>query len=245
MCRSRPNIISKINTMDLFNSVYEDGLGQLAKLKTTSSNSLDFNNIKTELIEIISDLDSALESVKQAKRRAASGNGNDSFPDVDSFELNESEHKLSELKSNFNKVMEASNLQGHYSDNPFSDEAAAAFDNEGRPVPPDSSEPPDQGEINEYHQQLLQEQDDLISNGLARTINNLHDQALNIGEELEYHGELIDKVEEGLDRLNFKLVNNGIKRMNKFLATNERGGNCCIAILIVVLIFVLVLLILL
>ncbi|QPG76414.1 hypothetical protein FOA43_003803 [Brettanomyces nanus] len=228
--------------MDPFNDVYQDGVEQLAKLKTTSPNSLDFNNIKNELIEIIGDLENAIQSVKQSKQRAALGNGNDSFPEIDLFELSEREKKLEDMKSQFNGVMSSVDLKGHYSDNPFSGEAVEV-DPKHVGLPPPQNESDDN--YREYHQQLLQEQDDLISTGLATSIENLHSQAVNIGDELTYHEELLDGVEEDLDRLNFKIVNNGIKRVNKFLATNKRGGDCCIAVLIVVLIIILVLLIIL
>ncbi|VUG19765.1 DEBR0S5_11430g1_1 [Brettanomyces bruxellensis] len=230
--------------MDPFNDVYKDGLEQMAKLKTTSPNQLDFNNIKTELIEIIGDLENAIESVKQSKSRANAGNGNDSFPDIDSFELTEREKKLAELKQQFNKVMSSTELKGHYSDNPFADPDDKT-NNKGdkAQVTGGDSQLPSGTDYTEYHQQLLQEQDDLITNGLATSIENLHNQAVNIGDELDYHQELLDDVEDDLDRLNFKIVRTGIRRMNKFLGTNQRGSNCCIAILIVVLIFVLILLI--
>ncbi len=230
--------------MDPFNDVYKDGLEQMAKLKTTSPNQLDFNNIKTELIEIISDLENAVESVKQSKSRASAGNGNDSFPEIDSFELTEREKKLAQLKEEFNQVMNSSELKGHYSDNPFADPSGEEQNTENAAQAKGTdSQLPSGTDYTEYHQQLLQEQDDLITNGLATSIENLHNQAVGIGDELDYHQELLDGVEEDLDRLNFKIVRTGIRRMNKFLETNQRGSNCCIAILIVVLIFVLVLLI--
>lgn len=229
---------------DPFDDVYTDGLEQLARFKTTSPNSLDFNNIKTELIEIITDLENAVQSVQQSKKRAAAGNGNDSFPDIDTFQLNERQKKIEELKDEFNGVMTSSKLSGHYSDNPFDDANAIDAKNDKNVETNEGNQelPPDSG-LTEYHQQLLQQQDDLISNGLATSIENLHSQAVNIGDELQYHEEMLNDVEDDMDRLNFKIVKNGIKRVNKFLATDKRGGNCCIGVLIVVLVIILVLLI--
>ncbi|ESX02836.1 hypothetical protein KL918_002391 [Ogataea parapolymorpha] len=208
--------------MDPFYDVYNDGLVQLERLRSTSPNSLDFNNIKTELIETIGDLTNALEVIQQSKNRAKTGNGNDTFAHIDAAELHSREAKLQDLKSQFSDVLKSVNLPGHYSDNPFED-------------PP----PIDQ----QYTQQLLQEQDDIISKDLTKSIQNLHQQALTIGNELDYHQELLEDVEQDIDRLNFKMVNHGIKRINRFLETNERGGNCCIAVLVAVLVIILVLLI--
>lgn len=116
-------------------------------------------------------------------------------------------------------------LDGHYGENPF-------------------ESPEDvQSATNDYHQQLLQEQDLLISTQLTQSINNLHQQAMNINEELEDQRSLLDQVEDSMDRLNLKIIGTGMKRMNKFLETNEWGGNCCILLLIIALVVLLVLLI--
>ncbi|KAH3659666.1 hypothetical protein OGATHE_005711 [Ogataea polymorpha] len=192
--------------MDPFYDVYNDGIVQLERLRSTSPNSLDFNNIKTELIETIGDLTNALEVIQRSKNRAKTGNGNDTFAHIDAAELHSREAKLQDLKSQLSDVLKSVNLPGHYSDNPFED-------------PPQIDQ--------QYTQQLLQEQDDIISKDLTKSIQNLHQQALTIGNELDYHQELLEDVEQDIDRLNFKMVNHGIKRINRFLETNERGGNCC------------------
>ncbi|KAH3669269.1 hypothetical protein OGAPHI_001390 [Ogataea philodendri] len=201
--------------MDPFEDVYKEGISELGRLRSTSPNSIDFNNIKIDLIEIINDLDNALEVIQQSKNRARAGNGNDTFSHIDDSEVQARKSKLDTLKVDFNKVLQQVNLPGHYSDNPFQDPPAI-----------------DQ----QYTQQLLQEQDDIISHDLTRSIQTLHQQALTIGTELDHHQELLDDVEHNIDRLNFKLVNNGIKKINRFLETNQRGGNCCIAVLIAVLV---------
>ncbi|GMM31613.1 hypothetical protein DAMA08_043580 [Martiniozyma asiatica (nom. inval.)] len=120
----------------------------------------------------------------------------------------------------------AHDLEGAYGVDPFSDT--------------DNIEPMNK---DEYTQQLLQEQDTLISTQLTKSINTLHQQALSISQELEDQSGLLQEVDYGMDRLNFKIVNQGMEKMNKFLATNEWGGNCCIGLLIVVLVILLVALI--
>lgn len=136
--------------------------------------------------------------------------------------------QISNLKSQLTSMRNkegANSLKGQYGENPF-----------------DSPEDI-QSATNDYHQQLLQEQDLLISTQLTQSINNLHQQAMNINEELEDQGSLLDQVEDSMDRLNLKIIGTGMKRMNKFLETNEWGGNCCILLLIIVLAMLLVLLI--
>ncbi|ODV83062.1 hypothetical protein CANARDRAFT_203882 [[Candida] arabinofermentans NRRL YB-2248] len=237
--------------MDPFNDVYQDATTQLQLLKTTSPQSLEFQNIKNELMEIINDLTNALQVIKQSKLRSSSGNGNDSYYNIDSFELNEREKKLSDLKLEMNEIIKNSNIslgtgtgtgtntsKLHYNDNPFADDNGGGGDSGNNTL-----ENPEIAFNNNYNQQLIQQQDDIISNELTQSIQNLHQQALTIGDELDYQHDLLTDVHNDIDRLDYKIVNNGIKKINKFLETNERGGNCCIAILIGVLIVVLVLLV--
>ncbi|GMG41799.1 unnamed protein product [Ambrosiozyma monospora] len=264
--------------MDPFYDVYEDGLEQLSLLKATSPTSLDFNNTKTEVVEIINDLSNALDVIKQSKSRALLGNGNDTFPDIDSFEINERERKLANLKNDFNTILKTSNLPpGYYSDNPFDDSNAinanlggSGFNNNGSSSSIHASSgaragtgtgtgigtaTTGQGQpvgghardefYQQYQQQLIQQQDDLISNELSTSIQNLHNQALTIGNELDDQRDLLNEVDDHMDRLNFKVVNTGIKKLNKFMAENRRGGDCCIVVLVVILIVILVLLVIL
>ncbi|GME86134.1 unnamed protein product [Ambrosiozyma monospora] len=256
--------------MDPFYDVYEDGLEQLSLLKATSPTSLDFNNTKTEVVEIINDLSNALDVIKQSKSRALLGNGNDTFPDIDSFEINERERKLNNLKNDFNTILKTSNLPpGYYSDNPF-DDSNAVHNGSSSSVHASSGtgvgttttgpgQPLSQGQgqgqpvgghardefYQQYQQQLIQQQDDLISNELTSSIQNLHNQALTIGNELDDQRDLLNEVDDHMDRLNFKVVNTGMKKLNKFMAENKKGGDCCIIVLVVILIVILVLLVIL
>ncbi|GME67670.1 unnamed protein product [[Candida] boidinii] len=255
--------------MDPFYDVYEDGINQLNILKITSTNSLDYANYKNEIAEIIHDLYDAIKSIKDSKIRSNSGISNDFFQNINFEELKSRESKLKDLVNDFNNLLKVNNESNplddnpiqlellsdnsnlippksnkEYRDNPFSDSNAIAIDDSEQQKHDSRSDV--EREVNEqYTQQLLQQQDDLINNDLLNSINTLHNQANTIGVELDHQSSLLNDVERGITNLNDKIINNGMKRINKFLATNERGGNCCIAILITVLVVILVLLIIL
>lgn len=230
--------------MDPFNSLYSSTTPLIDQLSSTSPQSLDFLTLQNEIVSCIHDLE---ESVKVVESNNANILDNP-FGEISQDEIAERKKKIQSLHESLNKILQEKNvstLKGAYGANPFADNITVTttttttdlHKNERKNTPELDSA------TREYHQQLLQQQDDLISNELSNSINNLHQQAVTIGDELDYQQDLLDQVENNMERLNFKIVNTGMRRINKFLATNEMGGNCCIAILIVVLIIILVLLI--
>ena len=230
-----------IPIMDPFNSLYASTTPLIDQLSSTSPQSLDFLTLQNEIVSCIHDLE---ESVKVVE----SNNGNildNPFGEISQDEIAERKMQIQGLHESLNKILAEKNvstLKGGYGANPFADNMKIHTTTDS--YRSEDQDPPQlDSATREYHQQLLQQQDDLISNELSRSINNLHQQAVTIGDELDYQQDLLDQVENNMERLNFKIVNTGMKRINKFLATNEMGGNCCIAVLIVVLIIILVLLI--
>lgn len=228
--------------MDPFNALYTSTTPLLEQLEQTSPQSLDFLTIQNEIVSCINDLE---ESIKVVETNNANILDNP-FGEISTEEIEERKKKVQTLHDNLNKILldkNVSNLKGGYGINPFADSNKVTISQTTSTTPQPQNNTELDPATREYHQQLLQQQDDLISNELTNSINNLHSQAVSIGDELDYQQDLLDQVENNMERLNFKIVNTGMKKINKFLATNEMGGNCCIAILIVVLIIILVLLI--
>lgn len=228
--------------MDPFNTLYESTTPLIDQLEKTSSQSLDFLTLQNEIISCIQDLNQSIQTVENERSLL----NDNPFSDISNDELKLRKEKVNALNHRMRSILDSkniSNLKGGYSINPFDDQNQITKSS----LPPsqyESDSPPElDSATREYHQQLLQEQDDLISNELTNSINNLHRQAVNINSELEIQDSLLSQVGNDIENLNFKILNNGVKRINNFLETSEMGGNCCIAILIVVLIIILVLLI--
>lgn len=232
--------------MDPFNQLYQSTTPLIEQLEDTSPQSLEFHTLQNEIFSCINDLE---ESIRVVESNSDSLIDNP-FADISKDEIKSRKLKVNDLKKTLQKILNDKNvkdLKGGYGINPFEsiDHITSSLSIHQTPQEPhsDNNKPNLDTATREYHQQLLQRQDDLISNELTRSINNLHQQAQTIGTELEYQQDLLDEVDDHMERLNFKIVNTGMKKINNFLATNEMGGNCCIAILIVVLILILVLLI--
>ncbi|GAV29351.1 hypothetical protein PMKS-002833 [Pichia membranifaciens] len=228
--------------MDPFNSLYASTTPLIEQLSSTSPQSLDFLTLQNEIVSCIHDLE---ESVKVVESNNANILDNP-FGEISQDEIAQRKMQIQSLHESLNKILvekNVSTLKGAYGANPFADNMKTHTTTTVSNSNEDQDPPELDSATREYHQQLLQQQDDLISNELSNSINNLHQQAVTIGDELDYQHDLLDQVENNMERLNFKIVNTGMKRINKFLATNEMGGNCCIAVLIVVLIIILVLLI--
>ncbi|KAG6026733.1 hypothetical protein E4U40_001879 [Claviceps sp. LM458 group G5] len=98
----------------------------------------------------------------------------------------------------------------------------------------------------EHQQQLgmMREQDEHLE-GVHQTVGNLKRQAGDIGRELEEQGEMLDMVDETVERVGGRLQN-GMQKLGHVMRQNEdRWSGWCIGILIFVLILVLFLLVIL
>ncbi|KAK9325835.1 hypothetical protein V1517DRAFT_313653 [Lipomyces orientalis] len=94
-------------------------------------------------------------------------------------------------------------------------------------------------EMEREHQALLiRDQDEQLDNVLY-TVNNLREQAQVMGNELQEHVELLEDLDERVERTQSKLEL-GMKRVRWILKKNEeKASNWCIGILTVVLFFLL------
>ncbi|GMM47032.1 hypothetical protein DAPK24_036070 [Pichia kluyveri] len=221
--------------MDPFDTLYASTTPLIEQLNQTSPQSLDFLTLQNEIVSCIKDLQESIKMIENPENLLINPFS------ISSDELNSRKEKIKSLNNQLNNILNnknISNLKGGYGINPFKDDIQSDVDNELQ----SNSQLDDPIALKEYHQQLLQQQDDLISNELTNTINNLHKQAITINDELNYQQDIINDVDDRMERLNIKILNNGMKKINKFMETNEMGGNCCIAILITVLIIILVLL---
>ncbi|TFK26619.1 hypothetical protein FA15DRAFT_667318 [Coprinopsis marcescibilis] len=86
----------------------------------------------------------------------------------------------------------------------------------------------------EEQQMMMREQDQTIDT-IAGTLNTLSQQAALMGQEINEHNEMLDDLEQNVDRTGDK-VNDGMRRLRKFLRdSEEKGSGWCIIILIIVL----------
>ena len=213
--------------MDPFNTLYDSTEPLVDQLQVTSPQSLEFHTLQDDILSCIHDLEESIKIVESS--------GNFQISDI---ELTSRKDRVKNLRNKVSSILKdkkIDNLQGSYSDNPFADDVNNNFD--------DGNDDDSNRATKEYHQQLLQQQDDLISNELTQSINNLHQQALTINEELDNQDTLLNNVEDKMDILNSKILGSGMKRIQHLLDDNEMAGNCCIGLLIIVLILILVLLI--
>ncbi|EMG46432.1 TLG1 t-SNARE affecting a late Golgi compartment protein 1 [Candida maltosa Xu316] len=223
--------------MDPFNEVKEDAYSSVRTLESIINSrpngqppsyeqQHDFENNYQELQEIYQDLQQAL-SISEAQPSKFN------LSDIDISNrksiLSDLNNKISQLGNTWNAkqyrdVTTMSNRisqDGNEEENPFGDDAA----------------------LTSYQQQeLIQEQDTQLDD-IHRTMMNLNQQAVIMGDELEEQGFMLDELDYELDNVDNKLQR-GMKRINIFLERNkETASNWCIGILAVVLCILLVLLI--
>lgn len=95
----------------------------------------------------------------------------------------------------------------------------------------------------EQQQQLemMREQDDHLD-GVFQTVGNLRQQADDMGRELEEQREMLEVVDDTVERVGGRLQT-GMQKLQYVMRKNEdRWSSCCIAVLVFVLILLLVLL---
>lgn len=211
---------------DPFNTLYDATLPLITQLNDTSPQSLDFMTLQNEIVQCIQDLESSISVIESNRLNS------DPFVNISADEILERKEKIKLLQDQLNNILNSkkiNQLSGGYSENPFSTK-----DNDENNEELDIS-------TREYQQQQLREQDLLISTDLTNSIQTLHNQATAISHEIRYQDTLLTDVDNEMDRLNFKIVDTGVKRIEKFLADNETTTDCCVWVLLVVLIVILVL----
>lgn len=212
---------------DPFDLLYNATRPLITQLDETSPQSLDFMTIQNEIVQCIQDLQSSITAIESNMY------SDDPFADITPEDIKQRKEKIKSLQTELNQILDSKNvkgLSGGYSENPFMEQTNETNDNTDLDV-----------STREYQQQQLREQDLLISNDLANTIQSLHNQATAISHEIRYQDTVLSDVDNEMDRLNFKIVGTGVKRIEKFMADNESTTDCCVWILVVVLIIVLVL----
>ncbi|RKP30248.1 hypothetical protein METBISCDRAFT_16807 [Metschnikowia bicuspidata] len=98
-------------------------------------------------------------------------------------------------------------------------------------------------EFDQYQQQEMIQEQDMQLDAIHITMQNLNQQAMLMGSELEEQGFMLEDLDQEIDTVGAKLQR-GMKRVNYVIEKNrETASNCCIGILVVVLTVLLVMLI--
>lgn len=151
--------------------------------------------------------------------------------------------RSSNLKSQEGTKPSAKNVR--FRDNPSTDSLeeanrAALFparytDEDPRTTTPDPTADMSNQQIHQYHQQVLQEQDDQLDT-LGESIGRQRHLSMQIGDELEGQVALLDEVDRGVDRHQSRL--DGAKRRLKGVGAKAKAnwGTTTIIILIVILV---------
>lgn len=114
-------------------------------------------------------------------------------------------------------------------------------DPEDRSSTPDPTAEMNNQQIHQYHQQVMQEQDDQLDT-LSESIGRQRHLAMQVGDELEGQIALLDEVDRGVDRHQGRL--DGAKRRLKSVGekAKQNWGMTTIIVLIVILVLLIVLL---
>lgn len=114
-------------------------------------------------------------------------------------------------------------------------------DPDDRSSTPDPTADMNNQQIHQYHQQVMQEQDDQLDT-LSESIGRQRHLAMQVGDELEGQIALLDEVDRGVDRHQGRL--DGAKRRLKSVGekAKQNWGLTTIIVLIVILVLLIVLL---
>ncbi|KAJ7064867.1 t-SNARE [Mycena amicta] len=107
-------------------------------------------------------------------------------------------------------------------------------------APPDEDH---QGAWARQEQQMMIQEQDRTMDSISGALSTLAQQAGLIGQEIVEHNEMLDDLEQGVDRTDTKL-NGAMRRMRKFIRqSEEKGSGYCVVILIIILAVLLLLVI--
>ncbi|KAF7316324.1 SNARE domain protein [Mycena indigotica] len=92
-------------------------------------------------------------------------------------------------------------------------------------------------------QQMMMQDQERTMDSISGTLSTLAQQAGLMGQEILEHNEMLDDLEQGVDRTDTKL-NDAMSRMRRFIRqSEEKGSGYCIIILIIILAVLLLLII--
>ena len=115
------------------------------------------------------------------------------------------------------------------------------YTDEDRSETPDPTNDMSNQQIHQYHQQVLQEQDDQLDT-LSESIGRQRHLSMQIGDELEGQVALLDEVDQGVDRHQGRL--DGARRRLKVVSQKAKAnwGMTTIIVLIVILVLLIAIL---
>jgi len=175
------------------------------------------NELKATLASLEADLEDLDESVKIVEST-----------DARLFGLDDAEVQKRRLYVGHVRT-EIQNMRGLVSDTP--------------PALPDEYLPSGSERYGEDHQaawakqeqMMIMQQQDHTMDSIAGTLHTIAQQASLIGNEIEEHNEMLDDLEQNVDRSESKM-SSAMRRMRKFLRNSEDSkSNWCIMILVIVL----------
>jgi len=118
---------------------------------------------------------------------------------------------------------------------------ASLFPYRDEPEGPPDHDQLDNQQIHAYHRDVLQQQDDQLDR-LGESIGRQRDLSMHIGDELEDHMQMLDDVEQHVDRHQTTL--DGARRQLGNIARKARDNKQLTTILILIIVLVLLIIIL-
>ncbi|OAA39947.1 t-SNARE [Metarhizium rileyi] len=242
--------MSSTNEEDPFLHVQQDVLGQLQLTRPLFASYLRIRSLTTapsspELASARTDLEAALSTLAEDL--------SDLVASVQAIESNPYQYGISATEISRRKRL-VSEVGGEIED--MREELHKKIDHKpaARPVLPDPDsfavgEGEGEGDMYaEFEQQqqveMMHEQDQHLDE-VFQTVGNLRRQADDMGRELEEQRELLEVVDDTVDRVGGRLQT-GMRKLQHVVKKGEdRWSSCCIAVLIFILILLLVLLLIL
>jgi len=108
-------------------------------------------------------------------------------------------------------------------------------------APPAYEDEDHQGAWAREEQQMMIHEQDRTLDSIAGTLSTLAQQAGLMGQEVAEHNEMLDDLEQGVDKTDSKL-GDAMRRMRKFMRQTEaeKSGWCIIFLIIVLMVLLLV-----
>ncbi|PCH35207.1 hypothetical protein WOLCODRAFT_139804 [Wolfiporia cocos MD-104 SS10] len=188
------------------------------------------NELKATLAALEADLEDLEESVKVVESTGARMFG------LEESELMERQryvgrvrHEIESMRAEVDSDTVTSRSRPH-SQIGLPSDLSRADSRSTSPVPGD-----DQAEWARQEQEMMIRQQDQTIESISGTLNTLAEQAGLMGQEINEHNEMLDDLEQGVDRSGAKL-GDAMQRMKRFIRqTEETKSGWCIVILIIIL----------